>query len=148
MTSRFWTLCFRMTTWGTETTVREFQPELIGISLRNQGNSSYMDPNWALPTTKEVIQRIRTITSGPIVCVGPGFSLLDLRKRAGSRLIIIKGIAGQNLVEESLEDRLEPVKEIWQRCDPPVCTTSFPSTLANQGKRRRRKPRQCVRLLR
>ena len=60
----------------TETTVREFQPDLIGISLRNLDNSSYMDPQWALPTTKEVIQRIRTITSSPIVCGGPGFSLL------------------------------------------------------------------------
>ena len=60
----------------TETTVREFQPNLIGISLRNLDNSSYMDPQWALPTTKEVIQRIRTITSSPIVCGGPGFSLL------------------------------------------------------------------------
>ena len=60
----------------TETTVREFQPELVGISLRNLDNSSYMDPQWALPTTKEVIQRIRTITDSPIVCGGPGFSLL------------------------------------------------------------------------
>ena len=31
----------------TETTVREFQPDLIGISLRNLDNSSYMDPQWA-----------------------------------------------------------------------------------------------------
>ena len=60
----------------TETTVREFQPDLIGISLRNLDNSSYMDPQWALPTTKDVIQRIRTITSSPMVCGGPGFSLL------------------------------------------------------------------------
>ena len=60
----------------TEAAVRQFQPELIGISLRNLDNSSYMDPQWALPTTKEVIQRIRTITSSPIVCGGPGFSLL------------------------------------------------------------------------
>ena len=59
----------------TESTVRQFQPELIGISLRNLDNSSYMDPQWALPTTKEVIQRIRTITTSPI-CGGPGFCLL------------------------------------------------------------------------
>ncbi len=60
----------------TERTVREFQPDLIGISLRNLDNSSYLDPQWALPTTKEVIQRIRAVTNAPIVCGGPGFSLL------------------------------------------------------------------------
>ncbi|MFB3120531.1 MAG: radical SAM protein [Stenotrophomonas maltophilia] len=60
----------------TEARVREFQPELIGISLRNLDNSSYMDPQWALPTTKEVIDKVRSITDSPIVCGGPAFSLL------------------------------------------------------------------------
>ena len=60
----------------TERTVREFQPDLIGISLRNLDNVSYMDPQWALPGTKEVIDMVRSITEAPIVCGGPGFSLL------------------------------------------------------------------------
>ena len=38
----------------TERTVREFQPDLIGISLRNLDNVSYLDPQWALPGTKAV----------------------------------------------------------------------------------------------
>ena len=29
----------------TERTVKEFQPDLVGISLRNLDNSSYMDPS-------------------------------------------------------------------------------------------------------
>ena len=56
--------------------VREFQPDLIGISLRNLDNSSYIDPQWALPTTKEVIDKVRSLTDSPIVCGGPAFSLL------------------------------------------------------------------------
>ncbi len=36
----------------TEARVKEFQPDLIGISLRNLDNSSYIDPQWALPITK------------------------------------------------------------------------------------------------
>ena len=56
--------------------VREFQPDLIGISLRNLDNHSYLDPQWALPITKEVIECIRAITSSPIVCGGPAFSIL------------------------------------------------------------------------
>lgn len=60
----------------TERTVREFQPDLVGISLRNLDNVSYVDPQWALPSTKEVIDKVRSITQAPIVCGGPGFSLL------------------------------------------------------------------------
>ncbi len=59
-----------------EDAVREFQPDLIGISLRNLDNHSYLDPQWALPITREVIERIRAITSSPIVCGGPAFSIL------------------------------------------------------------------------
>ena len=33
-------------------------------------------PQWALPITREVIERIRAITSSPIVCGGPAFSIL------------------------------------------------------------------------
>ena len=60
----------------TEATVREFQPDMIGLSLRNLDNNSYVDPQWELTVTKDVIQRIRTITQVPIVCGGPAFSLL------------------------------------------------------------------------
>ena len=60
----------------TERVVREFKPDLIGISLRNLDNVSYMDPQWTLPGTKEVIDKVRSITEAPIVCGGPGFSLL------------------------------------------------------------------------
>ena len=60
----------------TERVVREFKPDLIGISLRNLDNVSYMDPQWTLPGPKEVIDKVRSITEAPIVCGGPGFSLL------------------------------------------------------------------------
>ena len=59
-----------------EDAVREFSPELVGISLRNLSNHSYLDPQWALPITKEVIQRVRATTQAPVVCGGPAFSIL------------------------------------------------------------------------
>ncbi|MFQ6027113.1 MAG: B12-binding domain-containing radical SAM protein [Dehalococcoidia bacterium] len=59
-----------------ERAVREFQPQMVGISLRNLSNHSYLDPQWALPVTQEVIQRIREISDATIVCGGPAFSLL------------------------------------------------------------------------
>jgi len=60
----------------TEKSVREFHPDLIGISLRNLDNVSYIDPQWALPVTKEIIEKVRSISDAPIVCGGAGFSLL------------------------------------------------------------------------
>ena len=60
----------------TERVVREFRPDLIGISLRTLDNVSYMDPQWTLPGTKEVIDKVRSITEAPIVCGGPGCSRL------------------------------------------------------------------------
>ena len=59
-----------------EDAVREFSPQLVGISLRNLSNHSYLDPQWALPITKEVIQRVRAATQAPVVCGGPAFSIL------------------------------------------------------------------------
>jgi hypothetical protein len=59
-----------------ENTVRMFQPELVGISIRNLSNHSYLDPQWQLPITKAVIARLRATTAAPIVCGGPAFSIL------------------------------------------------------------------------
>ncbi len=60
----------------TEATVREFQPELVGISLRNLDNGSYVNPQSALPITRDVIQRVRSCCDATIACGGPAFSTL------------------------------------------------------------------------
>ena len=59
-----------------EKAVREFQPHVVGISLRNLSNHSYLNTVWALPTTREVIDRIRPISNATIICGGPAFSIL------------------------------------------------------------------------
>ena len=60
----------------TEAVVREFQPQLIGISIRNLDNGSYVNPQSALPITREVIERIRSCSDATIACGGPAFSTL------------------------------------------------------------------------
>jgi B12 binding domain len=55
---------------------RAFQPELVGISIRNLSNHSYLDPQWQLPITKAVIERLRATIKAPIVCGGPAFNIL------------------------------------------------------------------------
>ncbi len=59
-----------------EQTVREFQPHVVGISLRNLSNHSYLNTQWALPITRDVIERIREHSSAVIIVGGPAFSLL------------------------------------------------------------------------
>ena len=43
----------------TERVIKEFRPDVVGISLRNLSNHSYLDTQWALPITRDVIDRIR-----------------------------------------------------------------------------------------
>jgi len=60
----------------TEASVREFQPELVGVSIRNLDNGSYVNPQSALPITRDAIQRIRGCSDAVIACGGPAFSTL------------------------------------------------------------------------
>jgi hypothetical protein len=59
-----------------EQAIREFRPALVGLSIRNISNGSYLDPQWVLPFSKAVIDKVRALTSATIVCGGPAFSLL------------------------------------------------------------------------
>ena len=59
-----------------ESAVKEFQPQMVGMSVRNLSNHSYLNTIWALPISKEVIARIRSISNAVIVCGGPAFSIL------------------------------------------------------------------------
>jgi B12 binding domain len=59
-----------------EQAIRTFRPTLVGLSIRNISNGSYLDPHWALPFSKTVLDKVRALTSATIVCGGPAFSLL------------------------------------------------------------------------
>ena len=86
--------------------VQDFNPHLVGISIRNLSNHSYLDPQWQLPITKSVIDRIRSLSPATIVCGGPAFSIMPepvfnfVRPDLG-----IAGDAGETFAE--LANRLE-----------------------------------------
>ena len=56
--------------------IESFQPDIIGLSLRNLDNVSY--PNYIsyVPFYRQVVQTIRTQTKGLIVVGGSGFALI------------------------------------------------------------------------
>jgi radical SAM superfamily enzyme YgiQ (UPF0313 family) len=59
-----------------ERAVKDFQPDMVGLSLRNLDNGSNINPESVLPITKEVTDLIRSISQATIVCGGPAFSIL------------------------------------------------------------------------
>ena len=59
-----------------EEAVRDFQPDLVGLSIRNLDNQSYFNPVWNLPGVKDIVDRIRERSSATILCGGPAFSIL------------------------------------------------------------------------
>ncbi|SUZ95411.1 uncharacterized protein METZ01_LOCUS48265, partial [marine metagenome] len=58
-----------------ESAVKEFQPDLVGLSIRNLDNGSNLNPQSVLPITKEVTDLVRSISQATIVCGGPAFSI-------------------------------------------------------------------------
>jgi len=59
-----------------ETTVKDFQPDLIGLSIRNLDNQSSLNPVWNLPAVREIVRKIKSVSSATTVCGGPAFSIL------------------------------------------------------------------------
>ena len=59
-----------------ESAINPFQPDIIGLSLRNLDNVSY--PNYIsyLPFYRQVVQTIRRLSKGLIVLGGSGFALM------------------------------------------------------------------------
>lgn len=59
-----------------EKSVKEFQPDLVGLSMRNLDNGSNLRPESVLPISREVTDLVRSISQATIVCGGPAFSVL------------------------------------------------------------------------
>ena len=55
--------------------VRRFSPDLIGLSLRNVDNVAYPCGKFYVPYYVEIVKRIRSICSSPIILGGAGFSI-------------------------------------------------------------------------
>ena len=89
-----------------EEAVKAFEPEVVGISIRNLSNHSYLDTQWALPASKEVIEKVRSLSPATLVCGGPAVSLLPME--CFSYLepdLALAGDAGEAFAE--LVDRLQ-----------------------------------------
>ena len=59
-----------------ERAVREFSPDLVGLSIRNLDNQSFFNPASNLPGVRAVVDRIRSVSEATILCGGPAFGIL------------------------------------------------------------------------
>ena len=56
--------------------VKEFQPEVIGISIRNIDNVNLLNEQRYIDTVKDIVQEIRKASMAKIVLGGSGFSIM------------------------------------------------------------------------
>ncbi len=56
--------------------VREYNPDLIGISIRNIDNVNFMNEQYYIDNVKDIIKAVRTVSESRIVLGGAGFSLI------------------------------------------------------------------------
>jgi radical SAM superfamily enzyme YgiQ (UPF0313 family) len=55
--------------------IRNFRPEVIGVSIRNVDDQRMDDPKFFLNDVQELISRCRSLTNSPIVLGGAGYSI-------------------------------------------------------------------------
>jgi len=73
----FWDLCFEADPTATVARkLRELQPDVVAIGLRNLQNMDYTNITANLDTYRELIQAVRSNSPAPIVLGGGGFSVM------------------------------------------------------------------------
>ena len=58
--------------------IKGFQPDIVGLSIRNLDNQSYLNPVSHLPIVRDIVSRIHSISKATVVCGGPAFSILPV----------------------------------------------------------------------
>jgi radical SAM superfamily enzyme YgiQ (UPF0313 family) len=60
---------------GIRTSIQEFRPDLIGISIRNIDDQNMLQPHFMLAPVKEVLASCRSLSDAPIILGGAGYSI-------------------------------------------------------------------------
>jgi radical SAM superfamily enzyme YgiQ (UPF0313 family) len=88
-----------------EETLENFQPEVIGLSVRNIDNQYMQSPNFLLEPVRDMVRCCRKISRAPIVLGGAGFSIFP--QSTLSYLDADMGICGEG--EEAFVNLLEGI---------------------------------------
>jgi len=99
-----------------EAVITKFNPEIIGISIRNIDNLNYTAPESYTNGYKKLVQRLRQLSSAPVVLGGSGYSLYPqvLLEKSGADFgvvgegemlfpkLVAKLVANESLTEKLL----------------------------------------------
>ncbi len=114
-----------------EEAVTTFQPEVIGVSVRNIDDQSMRQSRFLLPAVKDIVDDCRQLSSAPIVLGGAGYSIFP--RNALSYLGADMGIQGEG------EDA---VVELLCRMEQKAVIDDIPGLFTVRNEARRRPPRQ------
>ncbi len=56
--------------------IARFQPGLVGISVRNIDNVNFMNEQYYIENVKNIVARVKSVSSAPVLLGGAGFSLI------------------------------------------------------------------------
>jgi radical SAM superfamily enzyme YgiQ (UPF0313 family) len=112
-----------------EKAVRDFNPEVIGVSVRNIDDQSMMKTAFFLDNVRNLITRCRNLSTAPIVLGGAGYSIFP--ESALKYLGADMGIAGEG--ESALPQLVERIKS-GLNCSGPYVL--YRSGSRPKGKRR------------
>lgn len=98
-----------------EETVEDFQPEVIGLSVRNIDDQYMQSPKFLLEPVRDMVRCCRKISRAPIVLGGAGFSIFP--QSTLSYLDADMGICGEG--EEAFVNLLEGISKKTELADVP-----------------------------
>jgi len=108
--------------------IREFNPEVIGISVRNIDDQSMENTQFLLDDVKEVVAVCRSLSNAPIVLGGAGYSIFP--ESSLEYLGADMGIQGEG--EKAFPELLKRIEQGWDFFDLPGL---YVSAAGPQGER-------------
>src|SRR5208337_115323 len=138
-----------------ENAVLGFQPELVGVSVRNIDDQNMNSPRFLLEPVKNVVSACRRLTSAPIVLGGAGYSIyprsalaylgadLGIKGEGEAAFVTLldrlsrkedlAGVANLVMAESGRENKTEILKRLDDSVLPdPNGLFSFPTEFKNQ----------------
>jgi radical SAM superfamily enzyme YgiQ (UPF0313 family) len=92
--------------------IEDFDPDCIGIAVRNIDNQDKYQPEFYLPEVKEIVLAIKSVTEVPVILGGAGFTIFPLQ--CLEYLDLELGIVGEGEVSfVALLRRLERDEDIF-----------------------------------
>jgi len=103
-------LAFEPVKAGIESSVRDFQPDMVGLSLRNIDNTDITNTRWFIDEYTMIADTIRASTDVPLVLGGAGFTLFA--RELVNRLNADFGFYGEGEFMGEFADRMESGRDV------------------------------------